>query len=318
MDMTPSPLPHPMDPTTTLPRPALTDRAVLLALLRQEGRDFRGVHFGFIALWLAGLWVLVFFHHPTWLLAIGMIYVLLITPNQAGRDVIDGTEEFAFSLPPGRGPLFLARMLPGLVLLILNGVIGGLAIAFSLPQLFWSAIFSSGLTKPFLACPAMYYGLAIALPVAAHALTFAIAANARGRRSAQWSSFAGIITAAMLTQAAVILETLLWDKITGLLAIPVLLAAAVLALLGGYQFYLRKEAVKPSGEAKGGNRLAAVWISVGLLLLLVISMMFVFKRAQFSKSAEKSRMESTLRSERAAVKSTRVKASEASHAESSN
>jgi hypothetical protein len=120
-------------PSVTLahsPEPAtFSAREIQLRLLRQEWRFCRSSVIPLAVTWFIGLWVLVLFFHPACLLAIGSWYVILITPAQAGRDIIDGTEEFSFALPPGRSPLYLARLIPGLVLLTANGLLGGLAMA---------------------------------------------------------------------------------------------------------------------------------------------------------------------------------------------
>ena len=136
---------QPIDP----PSRAFTDQQIFLNLIHQEWRQCRGPVVSLAMLSVLGLWVLVMFSHPGWLLGIGLLYVMMVTPGQAGRDVADGTEEFSFAQPPGRGPLYLARLAPGLAFLLVNGVVGGLAIAFDLPQRVWSLFFSGGLTETF-------------------------------------------------------------------------------------------------------------------------------------------------------------------------
>ncbi len=79
----------------------------LLALLLQEWKLCRGSVASLALLWFVGLWGLVIFNHPGWLLAIGVIYVMKISGVQGGRDVIDGTEEFFFTCPRAAGRCFL-------------------------------------------------------------------------------------------------------------------------------------------------------------------------------------------------------------------
>ena len=155
--------------------------------------------------------MLVIFQHPVWLMIVGLIHVLTVTSSQAGRDVIDGTEEFSFTLPPGRGPLFLSRFTPGLVFLTANALLGGMAIAVDLPQRLWSIIFSSGLTEPYpLVGEPLWYAMALLVPVAAHSLTFTIAALVGTRAGVNLSWMAGFAGVGAIVLAGNIAEKQLW------------------------------------------------------------------------------------------------------------
>jgi hypothetical protein len=259
-----------------------TDPQIFLSLIRQEWRLCRGGVTTLAMLWIIGLWVLVIFNHPGWLLAIGGLHLLLVSPAQAGRDVLDGTEEFSFAQPPGRSPLYLARLLPGMAFLLANGVVGGLAIAWDLPQRLWALWFSGGLTESFGATPEfLWYGLAVLVPTAAHGVTFAFAANAGLRAAVNFSWLIGIVVAGIAMGAGLFMENLLWREPNGFLACPALLAVTVLVPLGGYFFYLRKEATGSGGvpgRAGGGALLVLSALIFGLLLFLLMSFWFMSAR----------------------------------------
>ncbi len=95
-----------MDSFSPNPRPPVTDHSAWFALLENEWQRHRHALTGLLLFWIAGFWILLLFPHPAFHLVVGLLYGVLLAGFQAGADVIDGTEEFSFSLPPGRGPLF--------------------------------------------------------------------------------------------------------------------------------------------------------------------------------------------------------------------
>jgi uncharacterized membrane protein len=293
----------------SLPAPqAFTDQQILTNLIRQEWRLCRGTVTTLAMLWLSGLWVLVIFNHPGWLLAIGLLHLLLVSPAQAGRDVLDGSEEFSFAQPPGRGPLYLARLVPGLAVLLANGVVGGLAIAGNWPQALWSLCFSGGLTEPFAAAPrALWYYLAVWVPVAAHGVTFAVAANAGSRSGVNASWLGGAVVVGLVLAAALVLEQVLWGETNGFLACPALLATTVLALLAGYLAYLRKEATGSGGVAgRTGGGWAFAVIAVIVVLLVFLLLTFSWMRRPVAVNREVERAEAMQAEERAAAARSRA------------
>lgn len=263
---------------TSQPSPTVfTDSQIQLALIRQEWRLCRGPVTTLAMLWVCCLWVLLLFSHPGALLITGLLHVLLVSPAQAGRDVLEGTEEFSFAQPPGRSPLYLARLGLGLGFLLVSGVIGGLAIAGNLPQHLWSLCFSGGLTEPFTPVKeVMWYGFAVLAPTAAHAVTFAIAANAGTRGGVGVSWLGGIVATAIIIVAGSLLEHLLWGRPNGFLSLPALLATTVLVPLAGHYAYLRKEATGRGGNVAGSGG-GGFWIIaavIGLLLFILLSLYF--------------------------------------------
>jgi len=283
-----------MSPPRSASPASFTERAILCNLIRQEWYLCRGPVILLAMIWLIGLWILVTFNHPAWLIGIGLCHVLFVSPSQAGRDIIDGTEEFSFALPPGRSPLYVARIFPGLAFLLVTGLLGGLAIAFSLPQRLWSGFFSGGLTEPFAPVAGSYwYGIAVLLPCAAHAVTEALAANAASRATVNYSGGLGIIAAASVMAAGFFLESLLWQELNGFIVGPALLATTVLVLLAGHHVYRRKEATGSGGGS--GSRSGMVWIIaviVGLLLCLAAVVLFWrFTTVRSSHDTELQRIE---------------------------
>lgn len=275
----------PDSPTLTNNPPVFTERSILLSLLGQEWRLWGGTVIAMAMVWVIGLWVLVIFSHPAWLLGLGLCHVMLLSSVQAGRDVIDGTEEFSFSQPPGRSPLYLARMIPGLVFLAANGLLGWLAMGYNLPQRLWALVFTSGLTENFAPVANGYwYAMAVLLPLAAHAVAFAMAANAKSRGTVNAATLTGIIAAACVMLAGFYAEILLWKEANGFLAGPALLVTATLVLLGGYLAYLRKEATGSGGTAGRTGNAAVILIIIAILLLLLT--MFLAKSSSVRRQSE--------------------------------
>ena len=268
-------------------RARFSDRMILHNLIRQEWRFCRSSVITLALLQVVGLWILVIFNHPGWLIAHGLLYVLIVTPAQAGRDVIDGTEEFSFSQPPGRAPLYLARLFIGLGFLIANGLLGGIAILYNLPQHLWSLIFSGGLTDPFAPdIEPIWYAMAVLLPCAAHAITFARAATAGSRNIVAVAGMTGAAAAIIIFQSANYLESRWWHSANGLLAIPLLLVITICVLVTGYRAYARKEATGCGGDTNHFLGSMGYWI-IGILAMLIIGMIVLLL---FRLSAMVSRM----------------------------
>lgn len=270
----------------TRPSNTLSDRRILRNLISQEWCLCGGSVMTLAMAWLIGLWLLVIFSHPGWLVAIGLWHCVTITPAQAGHDVLDGTEEFSFSQPPGRAPLYLARLAPGLVFLLANGVLGGLAIACNLPQRLWAVVFSGGLTVPFApVAGGLWYAMAILLPGAAHAVTFTLAANASSRPAVNASWLSGCAASVSVMLAGFYLENLLWHEFNGFIAGPALLLTTVLTLIAGHWFYRRKEASGSGGVAAKTGSAPGFWL-IAVLIGLVLLLMMMFGGATVRAGAD--------------------------------
>jgi hypothetical protein len=131
---------------------------------------------------------------------------------------------------------------------------------------------NSGFTEPFPAVePAFLYALSFALPVAAYAFTFAIAALAGTRGTVMVSWLGGGLGAAAIMGAGFLAEGLMWEgHLNGYISCPALLAAAPLALLAAYTRYQYKEGVgRPAyAPASSGGRL--IWVIVALVVALIL------------------------------------------------
>jgi hypothetical protein len=261
-------------------------------LLYKEWLAHRNVIVGFWALWLACGLVLPVFHHPGWILALGLLYVFLVAARVAGADALDGSEEFAFALPPTRRQIFLVRLaLAGGNLAALLAI-GLLCIALDLPQRLWGLVVESGLTEPFPHAEGPWYAFACCTPLAVFACVFVLAALARTPARVGLASILGLLGAGVATGVALAAEAVVWYAVhfrpsavstaedltwkgpTGLIACPALLvlAAAILGL--GLVFYERKEGVSRPGapEAASGFRW---WIWIVVALLVVLGLVFL-------------------------------------------
>lgn len=262
---------------------ALEEREVFFELMRQEWPRLRGVFRGLGLLWFAFLWVMPVMHHPGWLFALGLLFILLAAPGLGGRDVIDGTEEFSFSQPPGRGPLFLARFSWGLAFLLVFCGGGSLVIAWDLPQKFWSIFFSGGLTESFDSSAGFWiHLLALLVPLAAFSLSFVTAAMARSRAwvGRSWLAGLGVLPIVPLGGA---LERMATGSDNGLFACLLMGTIAVVIFYFGHLAYLQKDATKAGGEEMAGGGLWWVWLLVGLLVLQVLASFWVVTSSRESE-----------------------------------
>ena len=274
-----------MNPSSQSPRPPVTDASAWLALLENEWRRHRHALTGLLLFWIAGFWILLLLPHPAFHLVVGLLYCVLFAGPQAGADVMDGTEEFSFSQPTGRGPLFLARMTPGLAFILIVGGLGGLGSAFDLPQKLWSLVFGSGLTEPFAPVrDRFWYPLAVCIPLAVYAITFSLAALAKSRGAVGFAWLPAALATGAIIGIATITENLLWRNANTLLLCPLLIATATVVLVIGHQLYLRKEATKAGGQAAGSS----IWgwsMAVIAILIFVVVLSGFFFRARVVKEA---------------------------------
>jgi hypothetical protein len=254
--------------TASAKRAPLFQDPVLRGLLWQERLAHGPMVLHFLVAWLVLGWVLLIFFHPGWILAFGVLYAVLAAPAFGGGEAFEGSEEFAFALPPTRGDRFFVKLAAGGIPLLGFLLVGLLAIALDLPQRLWGLVVESGFTEPFPAAePAFLYPLAFAAPVAAYAFTFAIASLAGTRGTVMVSWLGGGLGAAAVMGAGFLAEGLLWEgRLNGYVSCPLLLASAPLALLAAYTRYLVKEGV--SRPASGGWGLGVIVMILIIVLLL--------------------------------------------------
>jgi len=245
-------------------------------LLWREWLAHRGVVIHALAAWLACAWVLLIFFHPGFIIAFGVIYAFVAGTVFGGADAAEGSEEFAFALPPTRSERYVARLAIGGGTVAGFCLLGVASIALDLPQRLWALVVETGFTEPFPVCemPSLYL-LAVAVPLAVYAFGFAIAAVAgsRGLVAVSWL-FAGAAAGAVVG-AGCIVEALLWQTVHGWAVAVVLLALAPLGLLLGYFGYVRKEGVSRPTPMQGRSSWWIVFLVLGVVLLLLFLMYFM-------------------------------------------
>lgn len=259
----------------------------LRILLRREWNDAAAFYRTFALLWIIGLWILPVLGHPLFVLWSGLILVFLLTPAQAGVDVLDGTEEFTFSQPPTRAEVFLSRILPGAIFLVVTGVVGVLAIGFDLPQKFWSIFFSGGLTQPFRPVKEVYwYPLAVLLPLAAHAIAGGFAALAITRQQVLWAGIFGVLGAWAIAGGALAIEQGLANRLNGWVSAPALVAAIAGVSMFAFRAYQAKEATRAGAGAASlpvRRRGGWGWFLVALIVLLLVLSIPFFRVREVGK-----------------------------------
>lgn len=249
-------------------------RRHLRGLLYKEWLAHRNLIVGFWAVWLVCQLVLQLFNHPAWIFAFGLLYSILVAPMIAGRDAAEGSEEFAFSLPPTRSQIYLIRLALGGGNLLVMLLVSLLAIWVNLPQLLWSIAVESGFTEPFPPAEGPWYIFAFASPVALFAFTFVIAASAQSRAMVSGSWFFGALLAGAVAGVGLLVEGMVWGRLTSWISGPAMVAAAVAILFTGYQSYLRKEGI--SRPTPIGKQLRLIW-----LVLALVAVFLVFSAAMF-------------------------------------
>ncbi len=201
----------------------------------------------FLGLWLVAVWVLPLFAHPGWILLLGGCYAMLAGPAYGGGDVLEGCEEFSFSLPATRSERYWVRLAVGGGTLLLLTIINLLALGLDLPQVLARLYIDTGLLKrsPVLETR-LLFGLVLALPWAVFAFSFAISATTHSRLLVLTSWFWGGLGALVITQMGFWYEELVWDSLTGFFSSPLLLAAGAAGLWVGARMYQRKDVGQPS------------------------------------------------------------------------
>ncbi len=192
--------------------------------------------------WLVAVWMLPLFAHPDWILVLGLIYAMLAGPAYGGGDVIEGCEEFSFSLPATRSERYLARLAVGGGSLLLLTAMNLIVLGLDLPQALARLYLDTGLVQTkHIANPGMLYGLVLAFPCAVFAGSFVCAALTRSRMLVLTSWLWGGLAALILLCAGIRYEELLWTQLNGVFACPLLLVAATAMLFAGHRLYRRKE-----------------------------------------------------------------------------
>jgi len=216
------------------------------------------------------LWIVValtvalpVFHHTDWL--IGALGLMAIAQGAmiGGVDRTSGLEEYMLSLPPSRREHYWVRALLGLVIPA-SALLGMFLITREVSPRFWNLYCSSGWNAGGEhAVSAIRLQAAWIVPSALFAVTYA-GASLGGLP-------AGILSALLvgaLSGTSALIESLLWQETRGWVVLPVLGVFGVLALLGAYPLYVRRDGV--SGPQRNPSASIAVMVIFILIILFVL------------------------------------------------
>jgi hypothetical protein len=231
----------------------------------------------FLAVWLLAVWSLPLFTHPGWVLLLGPLYAIMAGPIYGGGDILEGCEEFTFALPPTRAERFLSRLVVGLGTLLVLCLMNVVALGLDLPQILARLYVETGIIKPLPQMkPGLLYGLVVALPVAVFAFAFTMSSITHSRSLILLSWFWGSIGALALLQIGFWYEELVWEKLNGFFACPLLIVCSIAVLVYGFQLFRRKEV----GKCAAPLVLPGYWwlwtilfaLGLGLALALITSL----------------------------------------------
>ncbi len=236
---------------------------------------FSRSHFtlSFIVAWLLGVWGLPFVANPGWLLVLGIAYAFLAAPLYGGDDVMEGCEEFTLALPSSRRERYLARLLTGLVSLLVLTALNCVALGLDFSQALARLYLDTGLARPSdILRNGLVSGLVWAFPICVFSGGFAMAALAKTRLQVMAAPFWGAILAMLVLRGGFDFESLLWEKITGLVTCPLLVATGAISLaIGGFGFE-RKEIAQGSGRLQLPLHW---WVWAALLVTGILLMVFL-------------------------------------------
>ena len=250
--------------TVVAPAPGWSAWRAWRGLLWSEWFAHARLLLGFMAAWLAAVWVLPRIVHPLWILMLGPAYAVIAGPAFGGADVAAGCEEFSFALPAPRGRRFVARLVVGGTGLLLLTIVNVFALNANLADILVRVFLDSGLTGFELRRPELLYGLVFAFPFAVFALGFSVSTLATGRTVAFTAWVWGALGALATLRAAAMAEETLWDRLNGRIIVASQLLVGGLALLLAGRLYTRKEA----GPGGAPLRMPLSWWG-GLALLLL-------------------------------------------------
>jgi len=196
----------------------------------------------FLGVWLVAVWTLPLFTHAGWILLLGALYALMAGPVYGGGDVLEGSEEFTFALPPTRGERYLSRLIIGLGSVLVLCAMNAVALGLDLPQVMAGLYVRAGIVKHvFILKTGLLAAFVFVLPVTVFALAFTISAVTHSRPIIVVSWFWAALAALGLLQLCFWYENLVWESLNGLFACPVLLVVSGAVLAWGYFAFREKE-----------------------------------------------------------------------------
>jgi hypothetical protein len=219
----------------------------------------------FLAVWLVAVWTLPLFTHAGWILLLGPLYALMAGPVYGGGDVLEGSEEFTFALPPTRGERYLSRLIMGLGSLLILCAMNAVALGLDLPQIMAGLYVKAGIVKHVFALkPGLLYAFVFVLPVTVFALAFTISALTHSRLVIVVSWFWAALAALGLLQLCFWYENLVWESLNGFFACPILLVVSCAVLAYGFFGFRQKEV----GRFSAPLALPGYWWLWSILLAL--------------------------------------------------
>jgi hypothetical protein len=216
-----------------------------LGLLWSEWHAHSKLVLLFIGLWLGAVWMLPQFAHIEWLLFFGAIFALIAGPIIAGNDVLEGCEEYCFSLPITRYERYLCRVLAGVGLVLIFTLLDVLALGLDMHQAINLLLINTGLVQPMQSIqPRFLYGLVLAFPLAVFCFGFSVAANARNRAFVLMACFWAVLGALVVLRIGLLCEFSHWGIWNGYVACPGLVIVSLAALVIGSKAFQKKEVVQ--------------------------------------------------------------------------
>jgi hypothetical protein len=232
---------------------------------------------------------------PFWLFAVGWAVAYILAAMLGSSDVVDGTEEFTFSLPVTRGELYWGRFLFGGGLLLTLLAVHGLLVGADLPRIVgdWLGVQggTNGGKTPAALGLQLLYGLTI--PVALYMLIFAISSIATGRGSAAWAGY-GPALAIWVLYLATSREAAadLGIQPGGALQHVIFLAPAALAVGLCARAFRRKAASQPGADTLDfATRRRLMILAVAALVLGVLASLGAWFAATSARRAAVTRAE---------------------------
>jgi hypothetical protein len=163
-------------------------------------------------------------------------------PVFGGSDVLHGCEEYFMAFPIRRKERFLARALLGGTAVLALSLASALSLVNNLSDVLLRVFISTGLPQTNVTQPGLLYGLVLAAPLAAFALSFSAACLAPTRTLVLVSWLWGALGALAALRLGLYLEEAKYEKFDGSLVTPLLVTISIVSLAGALQLYARKEA----------------------------------------------------------------------------
>jgi hypothetical protein len=246
-------------------RPRLSEASAFRALLWAEWYAHSKLVLAFLCIWLVGVWLVPLFAPAGWILLLGGLYALIAGPIYGGGDTLEGCEEFSFALPPTRESRYWARLVVGVGTFLALTFSNLIALGLELPQILARVYIDTGIVKPLPDLRlGLLYGLVVALPFAAFALSFSISAVTHSRWTVLTAWFWGGLGALVVLQLGFWYEELVLNSLTGAISCPLLVIVACGVLVLGFRSYRRKEVGASSAPLVLPGRF---WVWLGLFLI---------------------------------------------------